>query len=412
MAVKRIVKAISILGVTLFIVSVEIHYSPIRLAISPALAVAAAWAASVWISRREAGWGLRLPDALGLAAGAATAYLISPLLGAALAAFAGHKSWKEGGILVGGARAGASPGRIGESLEEHNVPLPPRVFESMLVVGPDLRSSARVAFRVAAVAAASPLRVAVIDTVGIAREEFDELDSPYAEVGPDDLDLISPTAPPEHYVKAASILSAACGGNAVAVEAALRNRSLDSLARDLTSPPDLRALARSFSGGMRVSIIDTMPRFGGLVADLSSLEPTTVRESAAILAAMQMLSTDYPSFLVATALSLTVSRDADRRLRAELVDLLAKMSERGLILAVDSSADARFWDAFPVLILCPGIRVSWQSQVLGALRYLDKDSLRELRGLEGDEVLVIWGSPPRRVRMKLRDLSRRATRRG
>ncbi|HDI86295.1 MAG TPA: hypothetical protein ENF83_02675 [Candidatus Korarchaeota archaeon] len=148
-----------------------------------------------------------------------------------------------------------------------------------------------------------------------------------------------------------------------------------------------------------------------MVVDLSTLEPVTVRESAAILAAMQGLSTDYPSFLVATALSASVSRDADRRLRAELIDLLSKMSERGLILAVDSSADARIWDAFPVLVLCPGIRASWQSQMLGGLRLLDRDSLRELRRLEGDEVLVVWGSPPRRARVKLRDISPQASRR-
>ncbi len=412
MAVGRVVNAVIILAAALFVVSVEVHYSPISLAISPALAVLVAWAASAWMSRGERGWSLGPADVLGLIGGGAIAYMVSPLLGAALAAVAGHKPWMEGGASLKRGERGSPDGGVGEASRECGVPALPRGFESLLVVGPDLRASARVAFRVAAAAAASPLRVVLVDTVGVAREELDELDSPYVEVDPEELDLVSPTARPEHYLKAASILSSACGGNAAAIESALRNRSLDSLARDLTSPSDLRTLARSFSGGVRVSIIDAMPRFGALVVDLSTLEPVTVRESAAILAAMQGLSTDYPSFLVATALSASVSRDADRRLRAELIDLLSKMSERGLILAVDSSADAKIWDAFPVLVLCPGIRASWQSQVLGGLRLLDRDSLRELKRLEGDEVLVVWGSPPRRARVKLRDISPQASRRG
>ncbi len=411
MAVGRIVKAVIILATALFVVSVEVHYSPISLAISPALAVLVAWAASAWTSQGGRGRGLGPSDVLGVIGGGAIAYTVSPLLGAALAAVVGRKPWMEGGVPLKRGERGSPEGGIGGAPGECGVPVLPRAFESILVVGPDLRTSARVAFRVAAAAVASPLRVVLVDTVGVAREELDELGSPYVEVGPEELDLVSPTARPEHYLKAASIVSSACGGNAAAIEAALRNRSLDSLARDLTSPSDLRTLARSFSGGVRVSIIDAMPRFGGLVVDLSTLEPVTVRESAAILAAMQGLSSDYPSFLVTTALSASVSKDADRRLRTELIDLLSKMSERGLILAVDSGADARIWDAFPVLVLCPGIRASWQSQVLGGLRLLDRDSLRELRGLEGDEVLVVWGSPPRRVRVKLRDITPRASRR-
>ncbi len=411
MAVGRVVKAVIILAAALFVLSVEVHYSPISLAISPALAVLFAWAASAWTTRGGRWRGLGQADILGLMGGGAIAYTVSPLLGAALAAVAGYKPWTEGGAPLLRVNRGSSGGGVAEASGGCGIPALPRAFESLLVVGPDLRSSARVAFRMAAAAAASPLRVVVVDTAGVAREELDELGSPYVEVGPEDMDLVSPTARPEHYLKAASILSAACGGNAAAVEAALRNRSLDSLARDLTSPPDLRTLARSFSGGVRVSVIDAMPRFGALVVDLSALEPATVRESAAILVAMQGLSTDYPPFLVATALSASVSRDADRRLRAELIDLISKMSERGLILAVDSSADARIWDAFPVLVLCPGMRVSWQSQVLGGLRLLDRDSLRELRKLESDEVLVVWGSPPKRARIKLRDIRPLASRR-
>lgn len=403
MSPSRIVKVTAALGVSLFVASVEVHYSPVRLAISPALAVAAAWVTSAWISGGLGRVGAR--DLAGLALGSVVAYLLSPLLGSALGAAAGLRLWPR----VERA-AGAGPSSSGEETTgSAQPPLPPKGPESVLVVGPDIRSAARVAFRLAATAAALPLRVVVVDTVGVAREEFDEVGSAYTEVGPEDLDLMSPTAPPEHYVKAAWLVSAACGGNASSIEAALRNRTLDALARNLTTPQDLRVLAGSFSGGVRVSVIDAMPRFGALLVDLSGVEPTSAREVAALLAAMQSLSTDHPSFLVATALSSSVSRDSDRRLRAEVGDLLTRLAGRGVVLAVDSAADARFWDVFPVLVLCPGLRASWQSQILGSLRQLDGESIRELKRLREDEVLVVWGSPTRRARVRLRDLSPRAS---
>jgi len=364
-----------------------------RVLISPALSVLGVLSLYLVLSGQIAKASLKpLRIVASLLLGWALAYTVSPTLGSVSAVAMA--------ALLGREAAPAPPS------EEHGVE-PDLEFAlwrnvSTLVVGPDPQSASSVAFHLAAKLAKSPARVVIIDSCGVAGEELTSLDAPFVSVDPRDVDLMSLTAPEEIYHKAAQIISLLCGGNSAAIAKALKNRSLDAISKDLTSPAELRVLAKTFGGGDRFSVLDLMPKYGALVVDLSSIEPLPVREAATLLLMLQAISVEFPTYFTVAELDFSLAPGASWRLKREVLDVVQRVARSGLILSTDSTADPRVWDIFNMVVICPGIRVSWPPAIVGGLRTLRKNLERLAANLRDGEVLAIWGRPPKYAVVRLK----------
>ena len=394
---KKIARVGLAILVLLFVARTEYLFREgVQVVISPALSVLGVLGLYLLLSGQTAKASLGLSRiAASLLVGWALAYAVSPALGSVAAVTVAA-------VLV---RVSAASPSGRESVSESRPPdleLAPWERLSTLVVGPDPQSASSVAFYLAAKLAKSPARVVIIDANGVAVEELASIEAPFVRVGPEEIDLMCPTAPEELYHKAAQIVSLLCGGNSAVIAKALRNRSLDRISKDLTSPAELRILAEIFSGGERFSVIDLMPKYGALVVDLSSVEPLSVREAATLLVMLQAISAEFPLYITAAELSFSLALRANWRLKREVIDVVQRVAKGGLILSTDSTADPQVWDIFSAVVVCPGIRVSWSTAILGGLRTLKRDLEKLASNLGEDEVLVIWGRPPKHAVVRIK----------